>query len=557
VDAPRIAELERPASPSRMSLPCSPFSATSATRVVILSLLFLRTILGTPPGVQDDRLAEVVIRPAGQLLAQAGGAIIDTWSYPDYLDVRDSAGLVVTGWSRGEGLFQPPDQAAAVPVSTMYVSSNYFSTIGVGLPLGRGFTQADDASRAEPEAVISHRAWQMRFAGDPDILGRTITVNRTDYVVVGVAPERFRGHVGGLDEEYYQLWLPLSHHPRLNAETARFQRDANWVRIVARLTQGTTLPQADAAVQSAMAALAARYPATNQEKAGGVEPYFPMGARKRSQANVGRMMMFGLSGIVLLVVGLNISGMMLVRSALRERELAIRAAMGASRWRLMRHHLTEALVLALFGGACALAVLVLGPLAVAWVFDAWGPSLELFRPDPGIILQTIALCAVTSLVLGLLPAIRFSRTSVIDALKNDSTGSGRRVGRLQRFTAAAQAGIAVPFLVICGVQFDQARVAALTDTGFQPQGLYAARLNLAAIADSEDERRRFLQVVQENLAQAPGIASASIGDGLPLDFLYRNARVARDGQGSSSPRTRRASHPATSRRSARPCLPGG
>ena len=137
---------------------------------------------------------------------------------------------------------------------------------------------------------------------------------------------------------------------------------------------------------------------------------------------------------------------------------------------------------------------------------------------------------MTSLVLGLLPAIRFSRTSVIDALKSDSSGSGRRVGRLQRFTAAAQAGIAVPFLVICGVQFDQARVAVITDVGFKPQGLYAAELNLSAITKSEEERRLFLRTVQENLSQAPGVTSASVGDGIPLDFIYRNARVAREGE---------------------------
>ena len=142
----------------------------------------------------------------------------------------------------------------------------------------------------------------------------------------------------------------------------------------------------------------------------------------------------------------------------------------------------------------------------------------------------MALCFVTSLLLGLLPAIRFSRTSVIDALKSDSSGSGRRVGRLQRFTAAAQAGIAVPFLVICGVQFDQARVTMISDVGFRPHGLYAAELNLSAITKSEDERRLFLRAVQENLSRAPGVASASVGDGIPLDFVYRNARVAPEGQ---------------------------
>jgi predicted permease len=279
-----------------------------------------------------------------------------------------------------------------------------------------------------------------------------------------------------------------------------------------------------------MAAIAERYPATNQEKIGGVEPYFTAGARLRAQVGRARMLTLGLASIVLLVVGLNISGMMLVRSAIRERELAIRSAMGASRWRLMRFHLTEALVLALFGGGFAAAVVFGGPVTVAWAFDMWGAWLDLFRPNVWVLLQCITLCFVTSLVLGLLPAVRFSRTSVIDALKNDSTGSGRRVGRLQRFTAAAQAGIAVPFLVICGLQFDQARVAALTDVGFRPQGLYAAQLNLSAIAKTEEEGRLFLQAVQQNLTQTPGVAAVSVGDGMPLDFIYRNARVAREGE---------------------------
>ena len=499
--------------------------------VVIGILLFTRFILGTPPLVNDNGLAELVIRPSGKLLAQSGNAIVDTWSYPDYLDVRDVAqGMTITGWSRGEGLLRAADQGAAVPVPTMYVSSNYFSTIGVALPLGRGFTPVDDASRAEPEAVISHRAWQLRFDSDPNIIGRTITINQTDYVVTGVTPERFYGHAGGLNEAYYQLWLPLSRHPQLSAEDTRLDRNANWVRIVARLLPGTSVAQADASIQSGMAALATRYPSSNQDKSGGVEPYFPAGARLRAQVSFARLMMLGLSGIVLLVVGLNISGMMLARSAIRERELAIRVAMGASRWRLVQYHLTEAFVMAIFGGTFAAVLLFGGPVVIAWTFDMWGPILEMFRPDVWLVLQCIALCFVTSLVLGVLPAIRFSRPSIVDALKNDSTGGGRRVGHLQRFTAAAQTGIAVPFLVICGVQFDQARVATFTDVGFKPRGLYAARLNLSAITTTEDERQRFLRTVQDNLAESPGVQAASVGDGMPLDFIYRNTRIARDGE---------------------------
>jgi hypothetical protein len=373
--------------------------------------------------------------------------------------------------------------------------------------------------------------WQLRFGGDPGIIGRTVLIDRAEHVVVGVAPERFRGHVGGLDDADYQLWLPLSRDPRLaDSATARTSRESPWVRIVARLPEGTTVAQADARAQSVMAALAARFPSSHKERIGGVEPYFPATARMRSQMQQARLMMLALAGMVLLVVGLNLSGMMLVRSAMRERELAVRLAIGASRWRLMQHHFSEALVLALMGGALASAI-VFGVLALAaWWFNFAGPELEVFRPSVSVAIQCVVLCFVTSLVLGLLPALRFSRPVILSALKHDSKGGGRRVGRLQRLTAALQAGIAVPFLVIGGIKVDQARVAAMADLGFQPQGVYAARLNLSAVGENDGDRERFVRAVEQHLEQSPSLVSVTLADGIPLDFTYRNARVAREGE---------------------------
>jgi putative ABC transport system permease protein len=497
--------------------------------VVIAMLLLFRMVTSTPPGVHDDGLVELVVRPSGALQARAGADLIDTWSYADYLDVRDgSSGLTLTGWARGDGLVRLPGQSAPLALPTMYVSSNYFSTLGVSLARGRGFTPADDASVAEREAVISHRMWQVRLDGDPNIIGRTIVINQAEFVVVGVAPEKFRGHTGGLDDRTHQLWLQLSRHPRLTTEDGvRRNRDAAWIHIVGRLAEGTTLGHADGSVRAVMAGLAARYPASNADKAGSVEPYSPLGARLRAQSSFGRMVASGLAGVVLLVVGLNISGMMLVRSAMRERELAIRLALGAGRWRLMRYHFSEALVLAVVGGAFASALLFGIPVVVAWAFNLWGPEIDIFTPDAWLVLQCIGLCFVTSLVLGLLPALRFSRPSVVAALKNDSAGS-RRVGGLQRLTAAAQAGLAVPLLVIGGLNLDRARVTATADLGFQPRGLYAARLNLTDLVRTEADRQAFLQRVQETLAQAPGVAAVTLGDGIPLDFDNRFTRVARE-----------------------------
>jgi putative ABC transport system permease protein len=499
--------------------------------VVIGIMLFMRMMLGTPPGVHDEDLVELVVRASGQLRAQAGSDIVDHWSYPDYLDIRDAArGMTTAGWSRGEGQFRPLPQAPSIPLATAYVSSNYFSTVGVPLALGGGFTRADDASLAPAEAVIGHRTWQLRFGSDPGIIGRPIVVNRTEFVVVGVAPPRFRGHIGDMDEPHDELWLPLSRHPRLAAEdNARTDRSTGWIRMIGRLSPDASLAQANASVQAAMATLAAQYPATNRERSGSVEPYIPAGARMRAEVAFGKLVISAMSALVLLVVGLNVSGMMLVRGAIRQRDTAIRHAVGASRWRLVRYHLAESLIVALLGGAFASTLLFVTPPAIAWGFGLWGPWLDLFRPDAWLAIQCAALCLVASLVLGVLPAIRFSRPSIVTALKSDSAGGGRRVGRLQRLTAAAQAGLAVPLLVMSGVQFDQARVAAGADVGFQPRNLYAASLNLAAIAGTEEERHQFLETVRGTLGQATGVTVASVGDGVPLDFIYRNTRVAREG----------------------------
>jgi len=171
-----------------------------------------------------------------------------------------------------------------------------------------------------------------------------------------------------------------------------------------------------------------------------------------------------------------------------------------------------------------------GPAIAAWAFDLFGPEIDLFKPDLSLPLQCIALCFVTSLVLGLLSALRFSRPSIIAALKNDSAGSGQRVGRLQRITAAAQARLAVPFLVMCGVQFDQARAIAIADVGFKTRGLYPVRPNLSAVARGADEQRLFVRRCRRISRRRPGVLSTSVGDGVPLDFIDRNTRVAREGE---------------------------
>jgi len=499
---------------------------------VIVISVFMRAVFGTPAGVNAEGLVELVITPHGPLRAQAGDRVIDTWSYPDFVDVRDAdTGMAITGWSIGESVLRLPDRGGATREPTMYVSSNYFTTVGVTLARGRGFDAAHDESIAQPVVIVGYRLWQNRLGSDPDIIGRTITLNGVAHVVIGIAPNRYLGHLSPENGPDIQLWVPLQLHPRLEAaDNVRFNRDVDWVHILGRLSPGTSRVQADAAVSSIMSGLAERYPTSNQFKAGSVEVYSGMGARNQSDVLAAQAMFVGVSGMVLLVVCLNISGMMLVRSATRERELAIRLAVGASRARLMQYLLSEAVVLSVLGGSLGAGLIFGVPAAVTWWFDVWHPDLDFFLPDVWIAAICVGLCLVTSVAFGLLPAIRFSRPSLVSTLKDDTRGGGRRVGRFHRLTVAVQAGIAVPFLVIGSVGLDQARVTALADVGFRPEKLFAAPLNLAAAGRANRDAGFILRIFQENLKQTAGVVSVTVADGLPLDFERRITRVSRVGE---------------------------
>lgn len=503
---------------------------------VIAILMVVRAIVGTPAHINPDGLVEVLVRPHGPLQGRTGGDI-DSWSYPDFVDLSQAqTGLSLTAWTFTETVLRVHDSDEPLRVAGMHVSSNYFATVGVTLARGTGFTPRGSEAAAAPEVVVDYDLWQARLGARPDIVGTTITLNRVPHTVVGVTPERFRGHVGPEDSPDVRLWLPLGLHPRLTASDAfRFNREAEWLKVIGRLTPGTSRAQAQASASSVMAGLAAQQPSTNQFKAAAaVEPYHPMGARSRGEVVAVQATLFGLSGMVLFIVCLNVSGMMLVRAATRERELSVRLALGASRARLVQYILAEALVLALLGGLVAVAIILAIPATLIWYLEFWHRDLDLFRPDIWTYAISAGLCCVTTFVFGLLPAIRFSRPNLVTALKDDAGGGGRRVGRLHRWTAAIQAGVAVPFLVIGGVKLDQVRTAAAADVGFEPAGLFAARVDLSGGGKTDVAKNApFLhEQLTRNLGEATGVSHVTIADGIPLDFRQRTTRVQADGSGT-------------------------
>jgi putative ABC transport system permease protein len=488
-----------------------------------------------PPGVNTEGLVEVLTTPLGSRGAS------DVWSYPDFVDLRDAdTGMVMTGWAMGESEVpsQTPGEApAAVP--TMFVSANFFRTIGVTLVRGPGIdVSRDDASTAEPVVILRESFWKNRLAADPDIVGKTLTLDGTPHVVVGIAPDEF----DGIDTK--SLFVPLERHPRLRAgnnagnpeKNARADRDNKWVHIRGCLSPGVGLAQASAAVSGVTSRLAKQYPVTNELTAGVAKAYDPIGNLQRPQFQILETIALTLTGTVLIVVCLNISGMMQVRGAMRERELSIRQAIGATRWRLVQHLLSEALVLAVLGGALDSVVIFNLPAVVSWWVDRPLPLQvqAALRVDLSIIAICVGLCLLTSMVCGFLSAARFSRPVIISSLKDDAGVGGFRAGRVHRVTAALQVAIAVPLIVMSGISLDRVRATATSDLGFDSDLLYAAPLKLDAAAHEDAGFR--IRTARDNLAKASGVASVTVADGLPLGFSGGTTKVSLPADANVAPK---------------------
>jgi putative ABC transport system permease protein len=485
---------------------------------------FARAITAPARVINTDGLAELLVLPIGPLRAKAGEWALTQWSYPDYQALRDAdTGMAITGWTRdsSEVGTKVPDGEALPRVTTLYVSSNYFSTMGVSLARGPGFDPAtDDATAGEPRVVLSEDFWRSRMSSDPDIVGKAVTIDGVPHTVVGIAPEDFRGHFHFFQAPGSMLFIPLERHPRLKATpNLRDDRAVDWVQIHARLNPGVTMARANALVSAVVAGLAQRYPASNEFKAATVEPYTSMGAAGRPEARRVISILLSLAGTVLLIVCLNISGMMLVRGANRERELSLRAALGADRRSLIAHLFFEALLLAFVSGGISAFVLFGIPAGIGWYMGAPVPQ-EIDLDLTGVAIAS-GLCLLVSVLFGLLPAVRFSRPNLMHALKEDAGGGGRQTIRVHRVAALVQIGIAVPFLVISGVMVDRVRTA---EFGFPVEGLAGARL---PVPDGPAQEAGFaIRRVRDNLQQTAGVQSVALAAGMPIDFDYRELRLA-------------------------------
>jgi len=385
-----------------------------------------------------------------------------------------------------------------------FVSASLFAQVDAVPVLGRVFNPQEDAGTGERVVILGYDVWQNRFGGDPGIIGKSIRANAEAATIVGVMPQGFHFPMN------HDVWLPLSIDP-LQAE-----RGANRAAVVGRLREGVSLEQADVQMDEIARRLAETYPETNEGVEIWVQSFEDM-VMGGPMMNVLWVMLGAVFG-VLLIACFNVANLLLARTLVRSKEVAVRSALGADRGRLMRQLLIEASVLVALGGVVGVVIAYFGIVAFnAAILDVEKPYWIDIRLDGAAVFFTIGITAVASLVAGTLPALRASGGQVHEILKDESRGtSSFRMGRFSTILVIGEIALSCALLVAAGMMVKSVIKVNTVDLGFESEKVFTARLGLFESDYPDDEARvRFYDRLVEELNMDPGVEAAGLTNFLP------------------------------------------
>ena len=481
-------------------------------------------LVRTPPGVR---------RTEGLLSAyarQERGFQYATISYPDFQALRDGtagAGTLVAVAQFSAGLAA---QGAGEPerVSGMMVSAEYFAILGTRAAAGRLFLdEDDDVPNGNPVVVLSHRLWDRRFGANPSVIGRSVTLNRGSYTIIGVAEEAFQGHVSAVD---VALWVPITMRQALTG--IDLSRNTTGLMALGRLAGGTSLGQARAAMEAAWQRIRAEHPDLQGDAGGArvsemgagqvdlvVSPYSVMIDEGRGPVTVFLAMLLVVTGVVLLIASVNVAGVFLARSAARAREIGIRLAIGAGAARVVRLLVAESVLVFLLGGAAgvALAFWATHLLAVVRLPTPVQMSFD-FTPDARVLAIALAVVLASGLLAGLTPALQAVRQDITSVLKGTGGSTPRGARMRSAFVVAQVAGSVV--LLIGGAVFLRALGRAdSVDLGFDPRNVHVMTVDLSLQQYTDAEAATFFEDLRRRGAALPGVTSAAVATALPMGFV--------------------------------------
>ena len=450
-------------------------------------------------------------------------------SYLNYRDIRDAAPAGTAGvaiFSAGALSLRGPDGAERLWAAV--VSGNLFDVLGVGATVGRVLTPEDEvAGEGTPVVVLSHRAWQRRFGGRPDIVGTTIVLNERVFTVVGVAAE---GFIGPQPLVALDAFLPVTAQPGLVPADRLEQRGSGWLTGLVRLAPGASVAEAQAGMDVVARRLAAEHPDLNARRGLRVFPLWRQPSGGTAMLLPVMAVLAGVVGVLLALVCANMAGLLLARASGRRRELAVRVSLGASRGQVVRLLLAETTLLALAAGLAAAVVTVWSrPLLFAFI-----PPLPIpVAIDAGLNLRVLAFASILSLVaglaVGLVPGLQVSRGDLVGPLKDGSaTGGTTRGGRLRQGLIVAQVAVALVLLVGAGLFLRTLGAARRLDVGFAARSGIVAMLDVGSVGLEPSRALDTFRRLTDALRTLPGVEAAAVGQRLPLtstDSSDRNVGV--------------------------------
>lgn len=389
-----------------------------------------------------------------------------------------------------------------------HVTANYFSTLGVSPALGRAFSPDENTAGRDRVAIISHALWQRRFAGTPDVIGKTMRLDET-YEIVGVMPANFEALSQPGAIEAFSIWLPIV----FDAESSS-NRKGHIVQAVARLAPTATVAAASQELAAVSEAMAREFPELGTVRAA----LAPLRADQVSNVRTMLMVLLAAVGLVLLVACVNVAGLLMVRALSRRREMAVRFALGASRNRVVLEQVVQSLVLAAAGGAAGVLLGWATTRGLVAIAPASLPHIQHAGLDGRVLAFTVITVIITGLVFGAWPAMQAARIDPVDALKDgDRSVAGAWVVRRRGALLVGEVALSAVLLVGAILMIRSMMALERVDLGFNPDNVLAATVALPPTRyDTPEARLKFFESLEARLRQAPGVVDVAFGNRLPL-----------------------------------------
>ena len=423
------------------------------------------------------------------------GVAEDWHSYPNYIDFKEQNQVFEDMAAFNNRSFNLTGAGDPVRVVGLWTTASLFSVLGVEPALGQVFTEAEEEPGRDLVVVLGNGLWKSRFGGDPGIIGQPISMNGVNRTVIGVMPASF-----SFPDKLTELWIPLALNPQ-----GRQARNAIGYKAVGRLKPGVTMQQA----QVDMAAIAKRLDDQFFQSGYGINLVL-LRDQETKGVKTALLVLLGAVGFVLLIACANVANLLLARAAIREKEIAIRLALGAGRARIIRQLLTESVVLGLIGGAVGLLLAVWGLDALIALGPTDVPHLDQTGIDIRVLAFTLAVSLLTGLIFGLVPAMQASRPDLNDALKEGGRGSGGglRAIRIRNLLVVSEIALSLVLLVGAGLLIRSFMHLQQFELGFNPDNLLSMRVQLPRSKYREQKQQAaFFQQLLERMGAMPGVQS--------------------------------------------------